>query len=260
VAITSRQNPIVARYRAAARGDAGGTLLLDGAHLLADAIRCRVTVQHAAVTHAAQDQQDVRDLVAALTRAGVDVVTVSASVMDAISPVRSSTGLVALAERPAESAARVFAGNAPLVVIGVDIQDPGNVGAIVRVAEAGGATGVVIAGASADPFGWKALRGSMGSALRLPLAALSIEEAVDEARRHGCRILATAPRGGRPLVGADLTGPLAILIGGEGQGLAPSLSAAADESITIPMQPPVESLNAAVTAALIVYEAKRQRS
>jgi TrmH family RNA methyltransferase len=100
----------------------------------------------------------------------------------------------------------------------------------------------------------------MGSALWLALAALSIEEAVDAARRHGCRILATAPRGGRPLVGADLTGPLAILIGGEGQGLAPSLIAAADESVTIPMQPPVESLNAAVTAALIVYEAKRQRS
>lgn len=260
MAITSRQNPVVARYRAAARGDAGGILLLDGAHLLSDAIHCGVTVQHAAVTHAAQEQQDVRDLVAALTRAGVDVVTVSASVMDAISPVRSSTGLVALAERPDRSVAQIFSGDAPLVVIGVDVQDPGNVGAIVRVAEAGGATGVIAAGTSADPFGWKALRGAMGSALRLPLATLSTAAAVAEARRHGCRVLATGPRGGRSLFDANLTGPLAILIGGEGQGLAPSIVATADEHITIPMQPPVESLNAAVTAALVVYEARRQRS
>src|SRR6185436_6673173 len=128
-------------------------------------------------------------------------------------------------------------------VIGVDIQDPGNVGAIVRVAEAGGATAVIAAGASADPFGWKALRGSMGSALRLPLAARATGAAVDEARRRGCRIVATAPRGGRSLFDADLKGPLAILIGGEGQGLAPSVAAAADDRITIPMAAPVESLN-----------------
>jgi len=259
VAITSRQNPIVARYRAAARGE-DGTLLLDGAHLLADAIRSGIVLQHAAITDAAQEPSDIRELVAALERTGVEVVTVSASVMDALSPVRTSTGVVALAERPAPSVSRIFDGKTPLVVIGVDIQEPGNVGAIVRVAEAGGATGVIAAGVSADPFGWKALRGSMGSALRLPLATLSVADAMDEARRRGCRIVATAPRGGRPLFDADLTGPLAVLIGGEGRGLEPSIVAAADERITIPMQPPVESLNAATTAALMVYEVKRQRN
>ena len=89
---------------------------------------------------------------------------------------------------------------APLVVVAVDVQDPGNVGAIVRVAEAGGATGVIAAGASADPFGWKALRGSMGSALRLPVVrATDTADALADARRHGCRIVATVPRGGRPL-------------------------------------------------------------
>ncbi len=140
------------------------------------------------------------------------------------------------------------------------MQDPGNVGAIVRVAEAGGASGVVCAGACADPFGWKALRGSMGSALRLPiLVHRDTREAIDEARRHGCRIVATVPRGGRPLFDADLRGPIAVLIGGEGPGLAASQLEDADERMTIPMQPPVESLNAAVTAALIVYEARRQR-
>ena len=134
------------------------------------------------------------------------------------------------------------------MIVAIDVQDPGNVGAIVRVAEAGGATGVVCAGACADPFGWKALRGSMGSALRLPvLVHRDVREAIDEARRHGCRIVATSPRGGRPLFESDLRGPIAILIGGEGPGLAASEIDAADERVMIPMQPPVESLNTAVT-------------
>ena len=150
---------------------------------------------------------------------------------------------------------------AALAIIAIDVQDPGNLGAIVRVAEAAGATGFVAAGGSANPFGWKALRGSMGSALRLPITSeVAAEDAVADARRHGCRIIATVLRDGRSLFGVDLAGPLHVLIGGEGQGLAAALTDAADERVTIPMQAPVESLNAAVTAALIVYEAFRQRS
>jgi TrmH family RNA methyltransferase len=263
VTITSRRSPLVARFRDAARGDAGHALLLDGAHLVTDALAARVSLQLAAVTPAAREEAGVRKLLAALSRAHVDVVTVSAPVMDAISPVRSSSSIVALAERPAVVANandRIYAGPAPLVVIAVDVQDPGNVGAIVRVAEAGGASGVVAAGSSADPFGWKALRGSMGSALRLPIAAgQSAEGATAVARGKGCRIVATAPRGGIDVSVADLTGPLAVLIGGEGHGLPPALLAGADERVTIPMNAPVESLNTAVTAALILYEARRQR-
>ena len=113
--------------------------------------------------------------------------------MDALSPVRSSSAIVALAERPRDRSTRVYAGAGPLVVIAVDVQDPGNLGAIVRVAEAAGATGVVAAGASADPFGWKALRGSMGSALRLPIVA-----ARDRRRRRSPRRGGTAAGSSRP--------------------------------------------------------------
>jgi TrmH family RNA methyltransferase len=180
--------------------------------------------------------------------------------MRAISPVRSPSPIVALADRPEDDATRVYRRSPALVVIAVDVQDPGNLGAIVRVAEAGGATSFVAAGASADPFGWKALRGSMGSALRLPIISKSEPAAaVEEARRHGCRIIATVPRDGRSLFDVDFKRPVAVLIGGEGPGLAAPLTTGADEQVTIPMQSPVESLNAAVTAALVVYEARRQR-
>src|SRR5439155_7795550 len=161
---------------------------------------------------------------------------------------------------PIVASAAVYAGAHTLLLLVVDVQDPGNTGAIIRVAEAGGATGVIASGATADPFGWKALRGSMGSALRLPVVRASVStDTIAEARRHGCRVIATVPRDGRPLYEVDFSGPVAILIGGEGHGLAPALVDTADERVSIPMQPPVESLNAAVSAGLIVYEAHRQR-
>jgi TrmH family RNA methyltransferase len=258
--ISSRQNPIVARYRTAGRGELRGALLLDGAHLLVDALNARLRIIEAAVTAEAAGRRDIASIVDRLAQAGAEVNVVAAHVMDALSPVKSASGIVALAQRPDIEADRMYRPEAPLVIVAIDVQDPGNLGAIVRVAEAGGATGVVAAGASADPFGWRALRGSMGSALRLPLA---IERdavlAVTEARRHGCRIAAAMPRDGQSIFEMDYSGAIAILIGGEGAGLPADVAAGADVHMTIPMQPPVESLNAAATAALIVYEAFRQR-
>jgi TrmH family RNA methyltransferase len=179
--------------------------------------------------------------------------------MAAASPVRSPSVIVAIAQRPQYDESRVYGGDRALVVVACDVQDPGNIGAIVRVAEAAGATGLIAAGQSADPFGWKALRGSMGSALRLPVVVdRDTDHALARARHHRCRIVATVPRGGRALFEAALNGPLAIAIGGEGAGLPPDVIDHADETVTIPMVPPVESLNAAVTAALLLYEARRQ--
>ena len=268
-AITSRQNAIVSRFRAAARGESAELLLLDGVHLVAEALGAGIRVREAAMTRETamtreaempKVRPELAELADRLRRHDVPVATVSAAVMRAISPVRSPSPVVALAERPAGAGRRVYR-DRPLVIIAIDVQDPGNVGAIVRVAEAGGATGVICAGACADPFGWKALRGSMGSALRLPiLVHRDVREATDEARRHLCRIVATSPRSGRPLFESDLRGPIAVLIGGEGPGLTASHIDAADERVMIPIQPPVESLNTAVSAALIVYEARRQRS
>jgi TrmH family RNA methyltransferase len=257
--ITSRHNPLVARFRDAARGDADGVMLLDGAHLVADALSAGVAIHVAVVTAAAEHSDDMQELVDRLSKRDVDVVSVSAPVMDAISPVRSASAIVALASRPPDRGAEMYQGRSPLVVVAVDIQDPGNVGAIVRVAEAAGASGVVAAGGSAQPFGWKALRGSMGSALRLPIGGGDPATAIATARQHRCRIVATVPRAGAALFDLDLTGPAAVLVGGEGAGLPAALIDGADARVTIPMQPPVESLNAAVTAAVILYEARRQR-
>ena len=257
--IASRQNPVVSRYRAAARGEADGLVLLDGVHLVIEALAARVVLQEAAVAAEYANDAAGREMIERLERAGVAVVFATAPVMSALSPVRSTSPVVALARRPSDD--DVFAGTPPCVVVAVDIQDPGNLGAILRVAEAAGATGAIVAGVSADPFGWKALRGSMGSALRLPVRwdKRAVDAVVRDARGAGCRIVASAPRGGRSLFEANVTAPVAILIGGEGSGLPAAVVDAADERVTIPMQAPVESLNAAVTAALVLYEARRPR-
>jgi TrmH family RNA methyltransferase len=258
--LTSRHNPIVARYRAAARGEDPLLMLLDGVHLVADAVAAKVALVDIVVAAGAESRADVAAAIDAIRRGGASFVSASATVMAALSPVRSSSPIVALARRPSDDAARIYDGSEPLVVIVSDVQDPGNLGAIVRVAEAAGAAGVVVAGAGADPFGWKALRGSMGSALRMPIVTrATLAQAIDEARRYDCRIVATAPRDGRSLFKCDLSGALVVLIGGEGPGLPEDAIESADQRITIPMQTPVESLNAAVTAALVLYEAQRQR-
>lgn len=257
--ITSRQNPLVARFKNAARGEPSDVVLLDGLHLVHDALDARLRIREAVVVRGARDRDDVGALLARLAQAGVDAATVTDQVMEAVSVVRSPSPMAALADRPSADPRRLYAAD-PLVTIAVDVQDPGNLGAIVRVAEASGATGAIAAGVSADPFGWKALRGSMGSALRLPLlVAPDTGAAIDDARRAGCVIVATTPRGGRGLYEATLTGPIAILVGGEGPGLPASLVDIADFTVTIPMQPPVESLNTAVAAAIVLYEVRRQR-
>jgi TrmH family RNA methyltransferase len=257
--IASRRNPLVLRYRAASSGD-NAALLLDGPHLVHEALAAGVSIRSAIVADEVVERDEFKRLVSWLTESGADVVAAPRALVAAASPVQSPSPVVALADRPSVPPDAPYLAAVPFVLIACAVQDPGNLGAIVRVAEAAGASGVVAAGPGADPFGWKALRGSMGSALRLPIVTRSeAREAFDEARQHRCRVIAAVPRAGTSLFEADLTGPVAILVGGEGPGLDAALSDDADVRVTIPMQAPVESLNAAVAAALIAYEVRRQR-
>ncbi len=219
-----------------------------------------VSVRSAAVTREAMRQAGVRAIVDRLESAGADVVGVTEPVMRAMSPAPSPAGLVALADVPPQPLDRAFLGAPQLVLIMFDVQDPGNAGAVVRSAEALGATGAIFCGISADPFGWKALRGSMGSAFRLPV----VEQpnglaAIAAARAAGLAVLATSPSGGRSVFDVDLAAPTALLLGGEGPGLDPAVIAAADGAVSIPMTGSAESLNVSVAAAILAWEARRQR-
>jgi len=146
------------------------------------------------------------------------------------------------------------------VVVIVDVQDPGNVGAVVRVAEAGGATGMIVCGDSASPFSWKAVRGSMGSVLRLPVARGSaVTSVLDDIQHAGLIRIASVPRDGADPDIIDWSGRAAVLLGGEANGLHATVVAACDRHVTIPMNSPVESLNVATSAAILIYAARRAR-
>jgi len=141
--------------------------LLDGPHLLLEARASGLHIESAAFEQGALGDPSVRTLAEQLAAEGADVFIVSRTVLASMSPVRTPSGVIGIARRPVEALLRILGGPLPLVVVAQDVQDPGNVGGIVRTAEAAGATAFVASAATADPFGWKALRGSMGSTLRV---------------------------------------------------------------------------------------------
>ena len=255
---------MVAAFRdlAAAAPLDGSRLLLDGEHLVADARAAGLRVVTIAVTEdAVQRSPALARLVDDIQAEGADIAVVTTAVMAAMSPVRSPSGIAAIAERAPTDPATLFQHAAALIVAPTDVQDPGNVGAIVRTSEALGATGVLVCGASANPFSWKALRGSMGSALRLPVVTGGAPDAVLRcARRSGLRAIASVPRGGDTPASADWSGRVVLFVGGEGPGLPEMLIRECDVRVTIPMRYPVESLNVAVSTALLLYESQRQRA
>jgi TrmH family RNA methyltransferase len=258
--ITSRRHPLVARCRDAADGHADD-VLLDGPHLVADALAAGVALPVIVLAEGADTRPDVAAIVARAERQGRLVQRVTPVVFDAASPTRTPVGILALATLALRDVAELATTSAALLTVAVGIQDPGNVGTLIRSSEAAGATGFVAASGTAHPFGWKALRGAMGSSLRLPVARTAeTSEALGTLRAQGIRLVALAADGDVDLYTADLDGPLAVCAGGEGAGLPHDVLAMADVRLRIPMHAPVESLNVAVATSLLLFEVMRQRT
>jgi TrmH family RNA methyltransferase len=258
--IRSRTNPLVKRLRALKQRGAGADLaLLEGFTLIEEAQAAGIEIVEAALTPAAERSERGAALVRSLAMRGVPVRRVDEAVLASLSEAETSQGLVALGRRPSFDEDAIHAG-IPLVVVAAGLQNPGNVGALLRAGEAAGATGAYLTFGTADPFSWKALRGAMGSAFRLPhVRGLRAEDALARLRGRGVTTLAAVARGGEPYDAVDLRRPVAFVLGPEAGGLAPDLAARTDSRITIPMSGRAESLNVAVAAGVLLFEATRQR-
>jgi len=183
----------------------------------------------------------------------------SDEVLSKISDTKNHQGILALLKTKERSLAELLKREG-LILLLAGLQDPGNLGAIFRVAEAGGAAGLILSRETTDPYNPKVVRASMGSIFRLPfLADQDIGSCLEKLRSRGYQLWASSARGQRPYGEVDFSKPSAVLFGQEGAGLPNDLLAAAEKSFFIPMLPGVDSLNVAMAAGLVVYEALRQR-
>jgi TrmH family RNA methyltransferase len=280
--ITSRENKWLKIFRAALRGTGpadGEPIAVEGPKLVQDALRSGLRAEALLVSESGEASDLERILRAAgESEAGIPrsrVMRTTDKLFASVTGTETPQGVAALFARRAwefddvlRGAAGVdgaLRGDAALVVVMAAVQDPGNVGTIVRSAEAFGATGVVTTRGSADPWSPKGLRASAGSGLRFPvLRGMAIPVLLAQLRVAGVKIVAASSHSaGVAAAGADAAADLreavAIFIGNEGAGLPAEIEHAADARISIPMSAGVESLNAGVAASVVLYEAARQR-
>jgi len=258
--LSSTANPRVKAVRALQRAPerrARGLCLLEGVRLLETALAAGARIEEAFAVPALADSGRGRRLLQDLAAQGVPVRPVTPRVLAHMSDTETPQGIVAVA-RIQEASMAAFAGCTALVIAD-GLADPGNLGTLVRTAAATGAALWTRAG-SADLYEPKALRASMGTLFVVPhRQRLAPEEIVRHARGLGLALVAADARGSIAYWEADWRRPFALVVGSEALGVSPPLLAAAELVVHLPMGPGVESLNAAVTAAVLLFEAVRQR-
>jgi len=258
-----RNNPTLRRLRRLRRDGAlrreEGVLLAEGPHLAEAALASGLAIELAVYSSSLLDSDEGKGLHASLLERGIDCYETSAELLDSVQDARSPQPILLLVQRPAHDAEAALAEASCLAVVLAGIQDPGNLGGIVRSAEAAGAGACLIGEGCADPFHPRAVRASAGSLLRLPLALESNAAIVERLRGHGLRLWGSAARRGDSHVEADLRGAVALCFGGEGAGLPPELEQALDSLVHIPIAQSVESLSVGAAAAVLLFEAARQR-
>lgn len=231
--------------------------MLDGPRLIQEALDAGITVE--AVLIAGDDPCATGSLLNARLRdAGVRVCPATLRVVQAASRVVTSQGVVALARRPPQPDAAILGAPGLLLLVADGIQDPGNLGTMVRTAAACGASAVAVTESTADPFRPKAIRAAMGAAFRIPVIELDGPSLRAALVAHGVRVIVADARGDMDYTSAPVAPPLAIVVGNESAGPDPAwLDLGA--RVRIPLLGPVESLNAAVAAGVLLYEVVRRR-
>ena len=270
--IEGRHNPLVKQLRQAfahAELTDAGDCAIEGLRILEEAIRSGLRFSSVFFRESAEDRA-----ARLLPQIGAQVETLLLpdKLFDSLVPSESPQGVAALVRLKEFSlddlTERLQVGPIALgpIIVLAGLQDPGNVGTILRSCEAFGSAGVILGEGTVSPFNSKVVRASAGSVFRLPIIhnqvqekMARLEEVCDQLREKEVRLIATSSHKGTPLDQADLKQPTAIFFGNEGSGLARDLMAKMDESIAIPHTAQVESLNAGVAVSIVLYEAARQR-
>ncbi len=267
--IEGRHNPLVKQLRQAfsrAELTEGGDCAIEGLRILEEAIRSGLRFSAVFFRESSQDRAE-----RLLPQIGAQVETLLLpdKLFDSLVPSESPQGVAALVRLKEFSLDDVVEKErlqvGPIVVL-AGLQDPGNLGTILRSSEAFGSAGVVLGEGTVSPFNSKVVRASAGSVFRMPIihghgksGTMKLEEVSNKLRANGVRLIATSSHKGTSLDQADLKSAVAIFFGNEGAGLSREVMAKMDEVVAIPHTEQVESLNAGVAASIVLYEAARQR-
>ena len=258
--IEGRHNTLVKDLRRAfSRGEltSDGYCAIEGFRILEEAIRS--SLRFRAVFFSESAAVRAENLLSQLG-AQVETLLLPDKLFASAVPSDAPQGVAALARWKEFSLEDVLAKSkaGPLLAI-AGVQDPGNLGTILRSAEAFGAGGVLLGEGTVSPFNPKVVRASAGSAFRLPVARAKLSGTLGLMKEQSLRLVATASHMGTPLAQANLSGPLAIFVGSEGAGLSRDIIKEMDEIVAIPQAPQVESLNVGVATSIVLYEVIRQR-
>lgn len=257
--VSSAHNSLVKELRRClSRGELteDGCCAVEGVRLIDEAVRSGLRFK---AVFFRQSSLALSDRLLPQIAAQVETVLLPNHLFDSAVETETPQGVAALVKVRSFSLDDVLRPYQPLVLVLSGIQDPGNLGTTLRSAEAFGASGVVLAEGTVSQFNSKAVRASAGSVFRVPVAHADIEEKLSRLRDAGLRLLATSSHDGMPADQANLAGPIAFFVGNEGSGLTRALMSQMDETVAVPHCGSVESLNAAVAASVLLYEAARQR-
>jgi TrmH family RNA methyltransferase len=259
--VQSKQNARLKELRRAMSSpgrNESGLVGVEGPNLLEEAMRAGL---HISCVFVAQGSERIVEALELPDR--VEVLALPRELLDAALTTETPQPVAALVEGPDWTWAHILGNrkeSAPLIVVLAGLQDPGNLGTILRSAEAFGADGVLCLEGTVSEWNPKVVRASAGSVFRIPVLHANEREALERLREAGVRILSTTVQGAKPADLVDLAMPVALVIGNEGSGVPVDFAVKADGAITIPCPGPVESLNAAVATSVLLYEAARQRA
>lgn len=263
--ITSRDNARLVHIRKVRDGKVPDQIFLEGSRLAEEALRSNAALIECVFTASFADSERGHALLDKLAASDIRMSEIPDPVFRSIADTTSSQGIVLTAKRPLNEFDRISGDPGPagpaLFVYLHEVNDPSNLGAVFRSAEAAGASGIVLSPHSANPFSPKALRAAMGSNLRMLVwEGCDIADCVAWAKERGIRVVAADISGAKEHSDLDWTVPSLVIFGSEAHGLSGEALSLADEIFRIPMKNGVESLNLAVSAGIILFEAVRQNS
>jgi len=256
--ITSSSNERIKHARRVREGRESGLIFIEGLRLAEEAVNSGLIIE-SCFSIPTEDQRTIT-LLSKLNDRDIPIYLTLPSILESLGDTVQTQGVILITQRPQLAAADLFQQRSSLFLALDRVQDPGNMGTLLRTAEAAGANGVMTLGGSVDVCSPKVLRSSMGSAFRLPvLTQVTPESLIAHKAEHQLQLVAAAGEGDLDYTDYDWSQPTILLLGNEGRGVDPDILKQCDALLRIPMAPQVESLNVATAGAVMLFEASRQR-